>query len=231
MKRNTIFLLIILLIGIKVFGQIEINESFSDKIALKDFRLIVIDPSYKIFSPGNPEINHYDDQLKYQKDYIAMLKKFSKKNKINVEFIFNDHEKYWSDILALKNSIYLSNITQNHPLDQKKSYSMSFSYSKSILINPPTLDGAYSALSKTFNTPYFAICEWISVKDASYNDDVYSDILFAKKNSVFYLIIVDVITGEVIYRDIRNYSFSGRTPDMYPVIHEIFYLLNKNLNK
>lgn len=243
LKRKIIncglFLIYIALVGCSGYTLIEKNENFKSE-KLSSNSIIIINPTFKELIITDHLREDYFKSEKRRKQFLTILEKHSQKNDIDIEIIDCqspelDKIDYFNDLIKLKNNLLLSNSMQDHPFNKSKiRQSSNTPILQNVFVIPPKIFPEFSSLANKYNTPYFGVCGWINIdateKDyyssySSDNMDIYGEA------SYFYFIIVNVNTGEVIYRETKMLDFLINNNLMYPIIYDTFFMLRKNLEK
>ena len=103
-----------------------------------------------------------------------------------------------------------------------------------IITIEPNIGYDYSFLAPVIKSELVGLIGVIAIDLKSRNNELTKNIEYIKylpKNGYLqYHYIVNIVTGKIIYRDIRVFDSDMKPEHLMLTLYDTFYLLNKNLN-
>lgn len=228
-------------------GDVSIQKSIShDEKALKINKIVTIDPLYIVSDLRKTEGNTYLESDLKEKELNKTLLSNAKKCKIDlivedVDALESADIDYFNQLLPLKNQLFNANFTQeadiNSDWNVKKGRATWFLPDVEYWKNPPQIGSDFSTLSKKYDTPYFALH---GVFNIVYPPKVrWGQIIFVfplgvynsfrpRRESFYFTIVVDVETGETIYREYRSFRQKINNSTLNAILYDSFSVLKKS---
>ena len=214
---------------------IEVNENL-DKLDVRGKEIVMINPEvdYYNFEAGNFQ-EKFSKQTSFQANFSKYLKRSAKKNDIPFNItkpgdINADDGAYFNYMSRLKEHLYNINAIQEHPLNREESSDYDSERVKNVFVKPPRIHPEFSRMADIYNTPYFAISGYKVFNMEKITSTVnWASYFIHDIQSYFYFILVDVRSGEVIYREMKLFEGEPEKLNMYNQLYDTFYNLKESV--
>lgn len=217
--------------------KIEKSENFiKNKKAIAKNEIYFFPPETRSIRAVNAFETNYDRSAKLKELHRKHLLSAAQKNGIKAVYLdqktgAESPEAYINIVLKLKNRILSANNLQDHPLNNT-GRSMS-TVVQGVFVVPPTIGPEYASLSKVLGTPYVGISGIIDVYAKPVDREVSKKVRAASldwgKYFYVYHIIVNIESGEIIYREIKQMPHKANSALISSALYDSFYYLKKNL--
>ncbi len=194
------------------FIDIQRTENFKD--TRKDIKKVIcISPDVAFYTDGDFDNIDYERTMAFENYFLEKLKKYGKVS--NFEFVVehpliseNLTADFYNYLIPLKNDILQAALVRENPLNEIHSRSDK-KVSRLVFVAPSNIAPQFSALSKTFGTPYF---NWYGV-------------FTSKHRSIFINLIVDVETSQVLYHEIKGIDRRINKSNLPPLVYDSFKMI------
>lgn len=225
---------------------VERNATFvrGDRIQ----KIVTIDPSLLHLNTRKSREDIYLKSDVRESKFNERLRANATKAKIELEVIDRDelgssNVDYFNNILPLKRQILSANFLQEVESNkQKRSRTTFFTLrsapvTRSFEVNP-VFDPAYGKLSDTYGTPYFAIHGLINVIERYRNPNFLLALfppawvlvaLLPRSQFIYYSVLVDIESGEVLYREVREVKGPSNTTNLDAVLFDSFQGMKRKI--
>ncbi|MEM6262443.1 MAG: hypothetical protein AAGI38_08045 [Bacteroidota bacterium] len=222
--------------------NIQKSEAYNSK-APKVEKIVSIEPSVGLSDVRKRAENRYLISDKSEKVFNKVLAQSAKRAGIEMvlldaESLTSDDVLYFNELLPLRTQILGSNFLKEVEIKRPSSSSLeALVPTHRVFEEAPNISSQWSHLANVYGTPYFAV------------HGVYSEIrpteayvwlflcvfppatliyLFdVNAESVFYTAVVDVTSGEVVYREIRSFSDKPTRHNLPSITYDSFAVLKK----
>ncbi|MEM7658334.1 MAG: hypothetical protein AAF399_19565, partial [Bacteroidota bacterium] len=226
---------------------VERNANFVEGHRIQ--KIVTIDPSLLHLNTRKSKEDIYLKSDVREAKFNERLLANAEKAKIDLEVIDRDEllssgVDYFNDILPLKRQILSANFLQEVESDQKKGSRTSFfslrsaPVTRSFSINP-VFDPGFGKLSDRYGTQYFAIHGLINVIDRTTRPNlccwllfppiIFFDLLVPRSQFIYYSVLVDIQSGEVLYREVREVKGNSGTTKLDAVVYDSFKGMKRNI--
>jgi len=213
--------------------SIQKSESFITQT--KDLSTIFyLQPQVSIFRIDGYKKNDYSlvtaSENEINNSINKLTKKFNIKNDLRV--------KNW-----ITDSIYLLNTLSQRIINtneiQQNIFNQISRKNESQLVQQfftvePNIGYDYSSLAPALKSELVGLVGVIAIDLKSQNKELVKNIEYSnflpQNGYLQYHYIVNIVTGKIIYRDIRLFDSAIKTEHLMLTLYDTFYLLNKNLN-
>lgn len=209
-------------------------------------KMVSIDPNFMVVDVRKTAESAYLRSDQFEDNLNELLIKNADRFNINMKLIDSDQLgsnslHYFNDLMPLRQQVMHANFTQSIPYDEKASGNRGNGNAFKVDVNyfeqPPLISSAYSHLSEDFGTPFFAVHGVYSQIEAhSIRDYILLfvlpplgvvELLRQSSTTYFYNIVVNVETGETIYREIREADSRAGKDNLDAMIYDSFKILTK----
>ena len=209
-------------------------------------KMVSIDPNFMVVDVRKSAESAYLRSDQFEDNLNVLLIKNADRFDIDMKLIDSDklginNLNYFNDLMPLRQQVMHANFTQAVPYDEKASKGRGDGSAFKVAINyfeqPPLISSSYSHLSEDFGTPFFAVHGVYSQIEAHGIRDYVLlfilpplgivELLRQSSTTYFYHIVVNVETGETIYREIREADSRAGKDNLDAMIYDSFKILTK----
>lgn len=201
-------------------------------------KMVVIEPDYSLVKLAKRANRKYLKNSSKEKQFGELLKKNGERNKINV--VLKDANSlgaaetdYFNYLIPLKREILAANFRQKAEYGETKAQT-AFKEGYLELTESPVFSSKFSHLSEKYGTPYFSVQGVLSViKPHKLKANLFiipqavNALINPKVESLFYNIVVNVNSGEVVYREARVFNTLATDDDLSLIIYDSFQILRQ----
>ncbi len=215
--------ILFVLISLTVFtscnkSYVYVQKSVNLDTGKKNVAIVSINPSYTLYNERKKAKKHYDIVEKREEGFNKLLAASASQVGVDLKIIDTDHLTendvfYFEKIAQLERNIFTSFFTQNPKTDAKSSKGRRtyFKIPETEMTIVPKISSEFSNLSERYGTKYFAIHGVIrAIPDGG------------KKWSIYYKIVVDVESTEVVYAETRRFSAEPNYDNLGPIVYDSF---------
>jgi hypothetical protein len=209
-------------------------------------KMVSIDPNFMVVDVRKSAESAYLRSDQFEDNLNELLIKNAARFNIDMKLIDSDKLgsnslHYFNDLMPLRQQVMHANFTQTIPYDEKASQGKGNGNAFKVDVNyfeqAPLINSAYSHLSATFGTPYFAVHGVYSQIEAHGIRDYVLlfvlpplgivELIRQSSTTYFYSIVINVETGETIYREIREADSRAGKDNLDAMIYDSFSILTK----
>lgn len=202
-------------------GRLIVERS-PDSLRVAPQKVISITPDYSWFSPLKEEdlvLRSEQRRDKFQEQLVKSAAAAGIELDIYSPSTLRANDvTYFNDLLPLRRYIFQVNRMQDIDISRRGSRG---GISLGTFDEPMVLPAEFSQLAETFGTPYFSVQGIITYKRRK----AYRLRRFPE--SVFYQVIVDVVEGKVVYRELRRVDKPPTNGNLAIMIYDSFRIFQK----
>ena len=226
-------------------GSLHIEKSLTYQEEASEMQKIVtIEPNFENLDTRQPKLKRLIEQKDYEKRFNQLLIANSEKNQIQLLLIDAQNlnpkdNNYFNHLLPLKQHILSTNFNQDVLYKRKTNVSL-FKPKSHFFEETPQISSEYSWLANEYQTPYFAIHGLVSASKQPNTKWLWmllfpplamNYFLSENTNIYYYMIVVNVKTSQIIYREVRHVQGSLSSENLNAMLYDSFKVLKKNRKK
>lgn len=199
-------------------SYVYVQKSVNLDTGKKGVSIVSLNPSYVFYSEKKSNKKTYETIAKREEKFNALLSASASQVGVDLKIIDTDHLTendvfYFERIAQLERNIFTSYFTQNPKTDARSSKGRRtyFKIPETEMTVVPKISSEFSELSERYGTKYFAVHGIIRAIPEK-----------EKKWSMYYKIVVDIISTEIVYAEIRKFFSEPNADNLGPIVYDSF---------
>lgn len=207
-------------------------------------KLVIIDPFYFHADERKKSKKNLFKSYDMEINFVDVITKSANQAKLPIEVVSGETLKatdvdYFNDIIPLKDDIFYAfanyEAQKSSNSKVKKGRNM-YKPANTFYKNELEVGSRYSHLKDKYGTPYFSVTGVINIKEKASVNIVTMIVAFpieiinaltTNNSSLYYNFVVNVETGNLIYKEIREFDAPLTKENMSAVVFDSFKILTK----
>lgn len=191
------------------------SENLRNTLSRKD-RIVMVEPEMLMYTAYQDVKVDLIQGDQFKNRYLKSMRKMALKNDIEIDIrSVNTGQaqdaEYFNDLLRIRQEIISANSTQAFP--SNNSFRSMAGVQQNVFTTPLVLKPEMARYAKQYGTRFFGTSGFVSDGSSTYS----------------YMIIVDVLEGEVVYREIKQIPKKITREVFNYTLYNSFFLLKQNI--
>lgn len=211
-------------------GQLYIEKKGLYEDEVPNIKKIVsIDPQYELIDQREEAQERYLSAASREDNFNNILLGNAKKNKLDLQIVDSDALKsedltFFNDLMPLRRQMWNANLFQDVDMYRDGTFE-NYKPPTAKFERSPIFDSRFSRLSEVYGTPYFAMHGVLSSVAKRRGLEKLNP--RPKYRMLYYCILVNVVSSEVIYREVRTMDGEAGPGNLNFIAYDSFRIIRK----